>query len=104
MFVLPDRVTAWLPRLIDRLKTAITELGYEAVLEDLLSADLIGGEESLLARHPRFRQVASRLVCAVKSSTYMDTNGFEPRHSLKAQREETNSLCSLDFRRAISDV
>jgi hypothetical protein len=36
-----------LARLIERLKTAIVELGYEMVLEDLLSADLIDGETSL---------------------------------------------------------
>ena len=36
-------------RLLDRLKTAIAELGYEAVMEDLSSPALIGGEDSLLA-------------------------------------------------------
>jgi hypothetical protein len=36
-------------RVFDRLKTAIAELGYEAVIQDLLSPDLIGGEDSLLA-------------------------------------------------------
>jgi hypothetical protein len=35
-------------RLLDRLEAAIAELGYEAVVEDLQSPDLIGGEESLL--------------------------------------------------------
>jgi hypothetical protein len=35
-------------RLLDRLKAAIGELGYEAVTEDLSSPDLIGGDESLL--------------------------------------------------------
>ncbi len=36
-------------RLLDRLKATIAELGYEAVVEDLSSPDLIGGEDSLLA-------------------------------------------------------
>jgi hypothetical protein len=35
-------------KLLDRLATAIAELGYEDVLEDLLSPDLVGGEDSLL--------------------------------------------------------
>jgi hypothetical protein len=36
-------------RLLDRLQAAIGELGYEAVVEGLLSDDLIGGDGSLLA-------------------------------------------------------
>jgi hypothetical protein len=36
-------------RLLDRLKISIAELGYEAVIEDLSSPELIGGEDSLLA-------------------------------------------------------
>jgi hypothetical protein len=36
-------------RLLDRLNTAISELGYEAVIEDLSSPELIGGNDSLLA-------------------------------------------------------
>jgi hypothetical protein len=38
-----------LERLLERLETAIGELGYEAVVEDLISEDLIGGDDSLLA-------------------------------------------------------
>ena len=38
-----------LERLLERLKTAIGELGYEAVAQDLVSDDLIGGDDSLLA-------------------------------------------------------
>jgi hypothetical protein len=38
-----------IPALLDRLKVAIAELGYEAVIEDLCSPELIGGEDSLLA-------------------------------------------------------
>jgi hypothetical protein len=36
-------------RSLDRLWTAIAELDYEAVIEDLSSPELIGGEDSLLA-------------------------------------------------------
>jgi hypothetical protein len=36
-------------RLLDRLEAAIGELGYEAVVEDLISDDLIGDDHSLLA-------------------------------------------------------
>ena len=35
-------------RLLDRLKAAIGELGYEAVIEDLSSPEPVGGEDSLL--------------------------------------------------------
>jgi hypothetical protein len=35
-------------RLLERLKVAIAELGYEAVIEDLSSSELVGGEGSLL--------------------------------------------------------
>jgi hypothetical protein len=38
-----------LERLLERLGAAIGELGYEAVVEDLISDDLIGGDDSLLA-------------------------------------------------------
>src|SRR5262245_54384076 len=36
-------------RLLDRLEAAIGELGYEAVVEDLISEDLIGDDDSPLA-------------------------------------------------------
>jgi hypothetical protein len=45
---LADPIPGSVARLLERLKTAIAELGYEAVVEDLISADLIGGEDSLL--------------------------------------------------------
>jgi hypothetical protein len=46
----PDSPTsAVLERLLDRLKAAIAERGYKAVVEDLISDDLIGGDDSLLA-------------------------------------------------------
>ena len=35
-----------IPALLDRLKVAIAELGYEAVIEDPCSPELIGGEDS----------------------------------------------------------
>jgi hypothetical protein len=37
-----------LARLLDRLEATIGERGYEAVVEDLISDDLIGGDDSLL--------------------------------------------------------
>jgi hypothetical protein len=42
-------------RLLDRLWTAIAELGYEAVIEDLSSPELIGGEESRPSMLPSAR-------------------------------------------------
>lgn len=41
--------SALLERLQERLQTAIRELGYEAVVEDLISDDMIGGDDSPLA-------------------------------------------------------
>jgi hypothetical protein len=46
---LVDPISSSVARLLDRLKTAIGELGYEAVVEDVPSPELIGGEDSLLA-------------------------------------------------------
>jgi hypothetical protein len=46
---LVDPISRSVAGLLDRLKTAISELGYEAVVEDLLSPELIGGQDSLLA-------------------------------------------------------
>ena len=43
-----DPISGSVGRVLDRLKTAIGELGYEAVIEDLRSPELIGGEDSLL--------------------------------------------------------
>src|SRR5262245_20530517 len=42
-------ISASLDRLIGRLEAAIGEMGYGAVVEDLISDDLIGGDDSLLA-------------------------------------------------------
>jgi hypothetical protein len=42
-------ISGSIARLLDRIWTAIAELGYEAVIEDLSSPELIGGEDSLLA-------------------------------------------------------
>jgi hypothetical protein len=46
---LVDPISGSVAKLLDRLKTAIGELGYEAVVEDLLSPELIGADDSLLA-------------------------------------------------------
>ena len=45
---LDSAVAAPVSRLLDRLKAAIGEMGYEAVIEDLSSPELAGGDESLL--------------------------------------------------------
>ena len=45
---LDSAVAAPVSRLLDRLRAAIGELGYEAVIEDLSSPELIGGDDSLL--------------------------------------------------------
>jgi hypothetical protein len=44
-----ESASSSLERLMERLEAAIGELGYEAVVEDLISDDLIGGDDSLLA-------------------------------------------------------
>jgi hypothetical protein len=46
---LVDPISSSVARLLDRLKTAIAELGYEAIIEDLSSPDLVGGNDSILA-------------------------------------------------------
>jgi hypothetical protein len=46
---LVDPISSSVARLLDRLKTAIAELGYEAVIEDLSSPDHFGGKDSILA-------------------------------------------------------
>ncbi len=46
---LVDPIASSVDRLLGRLKTTIGELGYEAVIEDLMSPELLGGEDSLLA-------------------------------------------------------
>ena len=45
----PPPASAVLERLLGRLETTIGELGYKAVVEDLISNDMIGGDDSLLA-------------------------------------------------------
>jgi hypothetical protein len=45
---LADPISASLAALLERLKPAIAEFGYAAVADDLISADLVGGEDSLL--------------------------------------------------------
>ena len=76
-------------RLLDRLKTTIAELGYEAVIEDLSSPDLIGDENSLLASDdvmvvPGQLADSSRqiLLGATKGC-----NGKEPQSFGKAMRQ-----------------
>ena len=44
---LVDPVSSSVASQLDRLKTAIAELGYGAVIEDMSSPELIGGEDSM---------------------------------------------------------
>jgi hypothetical protein len=44
---LESPISGSVARLLDRLKATIAELGYEAVMEDLSSPELIGREESV---------------------------------------------------------
>ncbi len=46
--VLKSLISSSVAKLLDRLRAAIAEMGYEAVIEDLSSSDLVGGDESLL--------------------------------------------------------
>ncbi len=84
-------------RLLDRLKAAITELGYDAVIEDLSSPDLIGGEDSLLASQdvmviPGYLEDAARpiLLAATKGWAGNAPRSFTKiMHQIKARLIES---------------
>ncbi len=44
-----DRISGSVTGPLDRVKTTISELGYEAIIEALMSPELIGRAQSLLA-------------------------------------------------------
>jgi len=76
-------------RLLDRLKTTIAELGYEAVMEDLSSSELIGGEDSLLASDdvmvvPGHLADASRPILLAVTKGW---SGKEPQSFAKVMRQ-----------------
>jgi hypothetical protein len=91
-------------RLLDRLKTAIAELGYEAIIEDLSFLDLIGGEDSLLASEvvmvvPGHLADTSRpiLVAATKG-----WSGKQPQSFVKFMRQV--KACLIESRGTIQVV
>jgi hypothetical protein len=76
-------------KLLDRLKTAIAELGSEAVIEDLSSPEPIGGEDSLLASEdvmvvPGHLADESRPILVAMTKGW---NGKEPRSFDKVMRQ-----------------
>ena len=84
-------------RLLDRLKAAIAELGYDAVIEDLSSADVVGGEDSLLASQdvmviPGYLEDAARpiLLAATKGRAGNSPRSFTKiMHQIKARLIES---------------
>ncbi len=78
-----------LAKLLDRLKAAITELGYDAIIEDLSSPDLIGGEDSLLASQdvmviPGYLEDAARPILLAATKGWA---GNAPRSFTKIMRQ-----------------
>ena len=70
-------------RLLDRLEAAIDEIGYQAVVEELIADGLIGGDDSLLASDevmviPGHMDDASRpiLLAVTKSRNGKDALSF----------------------------
>jgi hypothetical protein len=91
-------------RLLDRLKTAIAELGYEAVLEDLSSPELVGGEDSLLGSDqvmviPGYLDDASRPILLAVTKGW---GGKEPQCFAKVMRQVKARL--IEARGAIQVV
>ena len=89
---LPDLespLSASVAKLLDRLKLAITELGYDAVIEDLSSSDLIGGDDSLLASGdvmviPGYLDDAARPILLAVTKGW---GGNAPRSFAKVMRQ-----------------
>jgi hypothetical protein len=76
-------------RLLDRLKTAIAEMSYEAIIEDLSSPELIGGENSLRASEdvmvvPGHLADTSRPILLAATKGW---NGKEPQSFAKVMRQ-----------------
>jgi len=77
-------------RLLDRLKAAIADLGYEAVLEDLLSPELIGGEADSLLPTPDVIVVPGQLSDTTRPILLAVTkgwNGKDPLSFAKVMRQ-----------------
>jgi hypothetical protein len=78
-----------LTKLLAGLKAAITELGYDAIIEDLSSPDLIGGEDSLLASQdvmvlPGYLEDAARPILLAATKGW---SGNSPRSFTKIMRQ-----------------
>ena len=76
-------------RLLDRLKAAIAELGYDAVIEDLSSPEFIGGEDSLVGSEdvmviPGHMDDASRPILLAVTKGW---SGKEPQSFAKVMRQ-----------------
>jgi hypothetical protein len=76
-------------KLLDRLKAAIGELGYDAVIEDLSSPELIGGDDSLLASNevmviPGYLEDAARPIVLAATKGW---GGNAPRCFAKVMRQ-----------------
>jgi hypothetical protein len=81
-------------RLLDRLKVAIAELGYDAVSEDLASTELVGGEDSLLASRdvmvvPGHLDDAARPILLAVTKGW---SGKEPQSFTKIMRQVKTRL------------
>jgi hypothetical protein len=81
-------------RLLDRLEAAIADLGYEAIVEDLLSPDLIGGEDSLLPS-PEIMVIPGHLADTARPILLAVTtgwNGKDPRSFATVMRQVKTRL------------
>ncbi len=77
-----SRTSEIIDRLLDRLKAAIAELGYDAVLEDLLSPDLIGGQDDSLLPTPDVMVVPGHLADASRPILLAVTKGWKGKDPL----------------------
>ena len=76
-------------KLIDRLKTAVGEPGYDAVIDDLSSPELFGGEDSLVASEyvvviPGNREDGARPILLAATKGW---GGAAPRSFAKVMRQ-----------------
>jgi hypothetical protein len=86
---LESAISGSVARLLDRLETAIAELGYEAIIEDLASPELIGGDDSLLGSEdvmvvPGHLPDTSRPILLAATKGW---NGKEPQSFAKVMRQ-----------------
>ena len=87
--VLESPVSGSVAKLLDRLRAAIAEMGYEAVIEDLSSSDLDGGDESLVGSDevmviPGYLGDAARPILLAATKGW---GGNSPRSFAKVMRQ-----------------